>query len=704
MTAGRSALIIATGEYDNEGLRRLAGPRADAIALAGVLGDPAIGNFAVQVVSDESSWMIQERIEDFLIAGRPDDVLLVHFSCHGLKNDLGELFFAARNTRPGRLESTAIPAGFVHRCLRNCRADSVVLLLDCCFGGAFSSLFTARAGEDVHVRDSFPDMTSDGRGRAIITATGATQYAFEGDQLAGAELPGPSVFTRVLVEGLATGDADRDGDGLISFSDLYRYVYGNVTARNPRQAPQRIGDVEGDLYLAYANRRHALPEDLAAGLRSSYPAVQIVVVDELGRWLSGDDLVRAETAWHKLHQVSDASDPAVAAAARAYLTGHPPRIARLLTEAESAARSITDSDCQAIVLTIIAEAVAAADPGRAQKIARSITSGYEEVRALSAVARAAAARDDIAAWRIAGSIRTDYVKAQALSAVAAAAAATDPARAARYLAEAEGIASSITEEWDRAQALLGIAKEVAATDPDHAEVLARSITYEATKAQALCKVATVVSATDSARADRLLAESEGIAWSLDSVSQALALRNLAEAIAPNDPDHAIRLLAGAQKAEWALVPQEGKISVLGGIAVTDPDRAEDIARSLADKVEQAWALSLVADAVAATDPLRAQRITQSLTGELRMVTAMLRAVKTVRGRELYCAQRLAEYAAQSTASGDGQGGELTKFGDALTAADLVEAERIARSVSESEPRTWALLLVMTALSNASGSG
>lgn len=703
MTAGRSALIIATGEYDNEGLRRLAAPQADAIALAGVLGDPAIGNFAVEVVSDESSWMIQERIEDFLIAGRPDDVLLVHFSCHGLKNDLGELFFAARNTRPGRLESTAIPAGFVQRCLRNCRAGSVVLLLDCCFGGAFPSVFTARAGEDVHVRDSFPDMSSDGRGRAIITATGATQYAFEGDQLAGTELPGPSVFTRVLVEGLATGDADRDGDGLISFSDLYRYVYGNVTARNPRQTPQRIGDVEGDLYVAYANVRHALPEDLAAGLRSSYPAVQIVVVDELGRWLSGDDLVRAETAWHKLHQVSDTSDPAVAAAARAYLTGPPPRIARLLTEAESAARSITDGDCRAIVQTIIAEAVAATDPPRAEKIARSITDGYEEVRALSAVARAAAARDDIAAWRIAGSIRTDYVKAQALSAVAAAA-ATDPARAARYLAEAEGIASSITAEWDHAQALLGIAKEVAATDPDHAEVLARSITYEGTKAQALCEVATVVSATDSARADRLLAESEGIAWSLDSVSQALALRNLAEARAAKDPDHAIRLLAGAQKAEWALVPQEGKIPVLGGIAVTDPDRAEEIARSLSDEVEQAWALSLVAEAVAATDPLRAERITGSLTGELKMVTAMLRAAKTVRGRELYCAQRLAEYAAQSTASGDGQGGELTRFGDALTAADLVEAERIARSVSEPEPRTWALLLVVVALANASGPG
>ena len=63
---------------------------------------------------------------------------LLHFSCHGLKSESGELFFAAANTRPNRLGSTAVSADFVQRCMRASRSRSVVLLLDCCYGGAFA--------------------------------------------------------------------------------------------------------------------------------------------------------------------------------------------------------------------------------------------------------------------------------------------------------------------------------------------------------------------------------------------------------------------------------------------------------------------------------------------------------------------------------------------------------------------------------------
>jgi uncharacterized caspase-like protein len=80
-----------------------------------VLGDLQIGAFEVQTVRNEPSHAIQTYIEDLFADSRPDDVLLLHFSCHGLKSESGELFFAARNTRPNRLSSTAISADFVQR-------------------------------------------------------------------------------------------------------------------------------------------------------------------------------------------------------------------------------------------------------------------------------------------------------------------------------------------------------------------------------------------------------------------------------------------------------------------------------------------------------------------------------------------------------------------------------------------------------------
>src|SRR6266536_3573554 len=214
MAGKRRALIVANGEYDNAGLQRLKSPAADADALADVLANRTISDFDVRVVRNETAHAVQAEVEDLFAEGKRDDVLLLHFSCHGLKNDTGELFFAARNTRPDRLGSTAVPAEFVQRCMRLSRSRSIVLLLDCCYGGAFGQGVAVRASGDANVLDNFPGGGFGGRGRAVITASNSIEYAFEGDRLAAGE-PQPSVFTSALVEGLRTGEADRDEDGWI---------------------------------------------------------------------------------------------------------------------------------------------------------------------------------------------------------------------------------------------------------------------------------------------------------------------------------------------------------------------------------------------------------------------------------------------------------------------------------------------------------
>ena len=156
MSGQRRGLIIANDEYEQEALRNLLAPGADAEALWRVLGDAQIGDFAVQVVRNEPSHLIQAQIEELFSESRSDDVLLLHFSGHGLKSESGELFFVAPNTRPNRLGSTAVSADFVQRCMRDSRSRSVVLLLDCCYGGAFGQGVTVRAAGDVNVLDSFP--------------------------------------------------------------------------------------------------------------------------------------------------------------------------------------------------------------------------------------------------------------------------------------------------------------------------------------------------------------------------------------------------------------------------------------------------------------------------------------------------------------------------------------------------------------------
>jgi len=321
MAGRREALIVANDVYEHEGLGRLRAPAADAQALASVLGDPGIGGFDVQVVRNESAHVIQGRIEDLLADRRPDDVVLLHFSCHGLKSESGELFFAARNTRPNRLGSTAVPADFVQRCIRASRSRSIVLFLDCCYGGAFSQGVTVRAAGDVNVLDSFPAGRL-GRGRAVITASSATEYAFEGDQLAD-DHSRPSVFTSALVEGLATGDADRDQDGWVSLNELYDYVFDRVRDQNPQQTPSRDVEMQGELYLARRSHPVTVPAPLPAELQEviDHPlaAVRVGAVQELARIVQGRHAGLALAARLALDRLANDDSRMVAAAAAAAL-------------------------------------------------------------------------------------------------------------------------------------------------------------------------------------------------------------------------------------------------------------------------------------------------------------------------------------------------------------------------------------------------
>ena len=308
MSGQRKALIIANDEYEQEALRNLLAPAADAVELGRVLADPQIGDFAVQVVRNEPANIIMAEIEEMLSASRPDDVLLLHFSGHGLKNESGELFFAASNTRPNRLGSTAVSADFVQRCMRDTRSRSVVLLLDCCYGGAFAQGVQVRAAGDVHVLDSFPQGRSGGRGRAVITASNAMEYAFEGDQLGDDKRRRPSVFTTAVVEGLATGDADRDEDGMVSLSELYDYVFDKVRAQNPHQTPSRRVELEGELYLAKSQRLRIrpvpIPADLQAAMASTDMYARLGAVHELRSRLASGDLPVALGAYEALTELA----------------------------------------------------------------------------------------------------------------------------------------------------------------------------------------------------------------------------------------------------------------------------------------------------------------------------------------------------------------------------------------------------------------
>ena len=144
----RLALLIATYDYQDAGLRRLTAPAHDAGAFAAVLQDPGIAGFEVTTLINEPHYRVGEAIADLYRDRRRDDLTLLYFSGHGLKDDDGRLYLAMTNTRRDSLLFTSLPAEQIDQAMSGCMSRQKVLILDCCYSGAFPAGRLAKADTD----------------------------------------------------------------------------------------------------------------------------------------------------------------------------------------------------------------------------------------------------------------------------------------------------------------------------------------------------------------------------------------------------------------------------------------------------------------------------------------------------------------------------------------------------------------------------
>ena len=303
----RLALVIASYQYQDAGLRRLTAPAHDAESLAAVLRDPDIAGFEVTTLINEPHHRVGEVIGDFYRDRRSDDLTLLYFTGHGLKDDAGRLYLAMANTRRDSLLFTSLPAEQIDYAMSGSVSRQQVLILDCCYSGAFPAGRLAKADTEVHALERFQ-----GRGRTVLTASDSTQYSFQGNQLHGDAAQ--SVFTRYLVAGLRDGSADLDGDGDIALDELYSYVYDRVVEEMPQQRPKKQDNVEGRIIIA-RNINWSLPAYLRNALNSPITTDRLGALDGLDRlYRNGNDVVR-DCVRDEIQHLADDDSRLVSAAA-----------------------------------------------------------------------------------------------------------------------------------------------------------------------------------------------------------------------------------------------------------------------------------------------------------------------------------------------------------------------------------------------------
>jgi Caspase domain len=324
VAGGRRALLIATDTYSDRLFRELRGPGADVEALAALLADPSIGGYAVEVLHNRPAYDVAVAINGLFVEARRGDLILLYLAGHGVKDDAGHLYLAMTNSRHDRLEATTVSAQFVRDQMTRSRSEYIAVWLDCCYAGAFPP--GARHRTAVQLVDVVHRLR--GRGRAVMTASSALEYAYETGaepdlMVTGSRRTGRGVFTDALIRGLGTGAADLDGDGLIDVDELYRYVYDQVDASPFQQTPRLDSQIDGTLCIATSVRgprtTPGLPDEIVQALRNPLPKVRLAVLDDVVALGNGGSSTTLAQVRATLTDLAADQDTDVAAAARSHL-------------------------------------------------------------------------------------------------------------------------------------------------------------------------------------------------------------------------------------------------------------------------------------------------------------------------------------------------------------------------------------------------
>ncbi|MBL4741282.1 MAG: caspase family protein [Sneathiella sp.] len=246
MTGKRHAILVAASDFpEDDSLPNLRCPLQDVEALGEVLGADNHGGFDhVYILKNEPHYEILKKVNRVIKAADREDMVVFFYSGHGKLDEAGRLYLATVNTSVDVLEATSVPVSQIKDYFDVSAANQLAIVLDCCYSGAIEKSFTKGTV------DEQLNLMSGGKGTYVLTASTGLQTAKEneGDDL--------SVFTKHLVNGILSGDADTDHNGVITLNELYKYTFKEVQ-KDSHQKPMKWDlNVEGELIIARSGKSH----------------------------------------------------------------------------------------------------------------------------------------------------------------------------------------------------------------------------------------------------------------------------------------------------------------------------------------------------------------------------------------------------------------------------------------------------------------
>jgi WD40 repeat protein len=230
-TARPRLYVLAVGINDYlDGNLKLTYAVPDASTLAAAFKEAGQGHYEEVVVTrvldrDATAAKLDRVFADLAAKVRPRDVFVFFAAGHGKTLD-GRYYFVPYDLRyhtDQSLVRDAIGQDRLQAWFARILAKKAVLMFDTCEAGSLTERARTRGGLE---QKAALGRLIQATGRATLTASTATQEAFEG-------YGGHGVFTFALLDSLARGDTN--DNGLIELAELIQHVDGLVPAITEKQ-------------------------------------------------------------------------------------------------------------------------------------------------------------------------------------------------------------------------------------------------------------------------------------------------------------------------------------------------------------------------------------------------------------------------------------------------------------------------------------
>jgi tetratricopeptide (TPR) repeat protein len=232
------ALVIGISRYQNlPSKAQLQFADADAQALRDFLVSEKGGfkpeNVTLLVNNQATRVSIIDELRRLQESSGPKDLVLIFFAGHGVVNSAGQGFLLAYDSRLDDLLLTAVEMDRFNSVLKRVRARSVVIISDACHSGTIGDSVTGGPVTNVSAKVFAESFSREDQSSFIFSAAAPMQSSLEVPALK------HGLFTYYLLQGLE-GEADRDGDGLVSSKELYDYVAFQVREEAKRKGHNQI--------------------------------------------------------------------------------------------------------------------------------------------------------------------------------------------------------------------------------------------------------------------------------------------------------------------------------------------------------------------------------------------------------------------------------------------------------------------------------